>query len=57
MDSPENYMNSNRDDEEMEQDIQEFMDRILKEEDELEYTDEVTLGRSIINRTLFTGTA
>ena len=25
--------------------------------DELEYTDEVTLGRSIINRTLFTGTA
>ena len=24
--------------------------------DELEYTDEVTLGRSIINRTLFTGT-
>lgn len=39
MDSPENYMNSNRDDEEMEQDIQEFMDRILREEDELEYTD------------------
>lgn len=25
--------------------------------DELEYTDEVTLGRSIVNRTLFTGTA
>ena len=25
--------------------------------DELEYTDEVTLGRSIINRPLFTGTA
>ena len=24
--------------------------------DELEYTDEVTLGRSIVNRTLFTGT-
>ena len=24
--------------------------------DELEYTDEVTLGRSIANRTLFTGT-
>ena len=23
--------------------------------DELEYTDEVTLGRSIVNRTLFTG--
>lgn len=39
MDSLENYMNSNRDDEEMEQDIQEFMDRILREEDELEYTD------------------
>lgn len=39
MDSPENYMNSNRDDEEMEQDIREFMDRILKEENELEYTD------------------
>lgn len=25
--------------------------------DELEYTDEITLGRSIMNRTLFTGTA
>lgn len=25
--------------------------------DELEYTDEVTLGRSIVNRTLFTGTS
>ena len=24
--------------------------------DELEYTDEVTLGRSIVNRTVFTGT-
>jgi len=24
--------------------------------DELEYADEVTLGRSIVNRTLFTGT-
>lgn len=24
--------------------------------DELEYTDEITLGRSIVNRTTFTGT-
>ena len=39
MDSPEVYMNSNRDDEEMEQDIQEFMNMILGEEDEEEYTD------------------
>lgn len=39
MDSPEIYMNSNRDDEEMEQDIQEFMNMILNEEDEEEYTD------------------
>lgn len=39
MDSPEVYMNSNRDDEEMERDIREFMDMILNEEDEAEYTD------------------
>lgn len=39
MDSPEVYMNSNRDDEEMERDIQEFMGVILEEEDEQEYTD------------------
>lgn len=39
MDSPEVYMNSNRDDEEMERDIQEFMSVILEEEDEQEYTD------------------
>ncbi|TCS77696.1 ATP-binding protein [Muricomes intestini] len=39
MDSPELYMNSARDDEEMEQDIQEFMSIILDEEDEAEYTD------------------
>lgn len=39
MDSPEVYMNSNRDDEEMERDIQEFMNMILNEEDEEEYTD------------------
>lgn len=39
MDSPEVYMNSNRDDEELEQDIQEFMNMILSEEDEEEYTD------------------
>lgn len=39
MDSPEVYMNSSRDDEEMEQDIQEFMNMILGEEDEEEYTD------------------
>ena len=36
MDSPEVYMNSNRDDEEMERDIQEFMSVILEEEDEQE---------------------
>ena len=39
MNSPEIYMNSNRDDEEMERDIQEFMNMILSEEDETEYTD------------------
>lgn len=39
MDSPEVYMNSMRDDEEMEHDIQEFMSVILEEEDETEYTD------------------
>lgn len=39
MDSPEVYMNSSRDDEEMERDIQEFMNMILSEEDEEEYTD------------------
>lgn len=39
MNSPEIYMNSNRDDEEMERDIQEFMNMILDEEDEAEYTD------------------
>lgn len=39
MNSPEVYMNSARDDEEMEHDIQEFMRVILEEEDETEYTD------------------
>ena len=39
MDTPEVYMNSNREDEEMERDIQEFMNMILEEEDEEEYTD------------------
>lgn len=39
MESPEVYMNSNRDDEEMEHYIRDFMDRILAEEDESEYTD------------------
>lgn len=39
LDSPEVYMNSNREDEEMERDIQEFMNMILEEEDEEEYTD------------------
>jgi hypothetical protein len=39
MNSPELYMTSNRDDEEMEMDIQEFMNMILDEEDESEYTD------------------
>ena len=39
MDTPEAYMNSNRDDEEMERDIREFMELILEEEDETEYTD------------------
>jgi uncharacterized protein YPO0396 len=39
MNSPEIYMNSNRDDDEMERDIQEFMNMILNEEDETEYTD------------------
>lgn len=36
---PEAYMNSAREDEEMERDIQEFMETILDEEDEKEYTD------------------
>lgn len=39
MDSSEAYMNSMRDDEEMEHDIREFMSVILEEEDETEYTD------------------
>ena len=39
MNSPEIYMNSARDDEEMEHDIQEFMAMILDEEDESQYTD------------------
>ncbi|MCD7752738.1 MAG: AAA family ATPase [Lachnospiraceae bacterium] len=39
MDSPEVYMSSMREDEEMEHDIQEFMGVILEEEDETEYTD------------------
>lgn len=39
MNSPEVYMNSARDDEEMEHDIQEFMAMILDEEDESQYTD------------------
>ena len=39
MSSPQVYMNSARDDEEMENDIQEFMSIILAEEDEWEYTD------------------
>ncbi len=39
MDTPEVYMNSARDDEEMERDIREFMSVILNEEDETEYTD------------------
>ena len=39
MDSREVYMNSARDDEEMEHDIQEFMSVIQDEEDEREYTD------------------
>ena len=39
MNSPEVYMNSGREDEEMEHDIREFMGIILEEEDELEYTD------------------
>lgn len=39
MDSPKVYMNSSRDDEEMEHNIQEFMNIILEEDDELEYTD------------------
>lgn len=39
MNSPELYMNANREDEEMERDIREFMDMILNEEDEEEYTD------------------
>lgn len=39
MNSPELYMLNNRDDEEMEHDIKQFMDTILDEEDETEYTD------------------
>ncbi len=39
MDMPEVYMNSAREDEEMERDIREFMEIILDEEDEAEYTD------------------
>lgn len=39
MNSPEVYMNSLREDEEMERDIQEFMSLILQEEDEEQYTD------------------
>lgn len=39
MDRPEAYMNSGREDEEMERDIREFMGIILDEEDETEYTD------------------
>ena len=39
MDSPELYMNSERDNEEMERDIQDFMSIILEEQDETEYTD------------------
>ena len=39
MDTPEAYMNSARDDEEMERDIREFMSVILDEEDETQYTD------------------
>lgn len=39
MNQPELYLNSNRDNEEMEQDIKEFLDLILEEEDEAEYTD------------------
>lgn len=39
MNQPEIYLNSNRDNEEMEQDIKEFLDLILEEEDENEYTD------------------
>lgn len=39
MDKPEVYMSSNRDDEEMEQYIREYMDIIIEEENEDEYTD------------------
>lgn len=39
MNTPVNYMNSGRDDEEMERDIRDFMGIILDEEDETEYTD------------------
>lgn len=39
MSTPEVYMNSAREDEEMERDIREFMEVILDEEDEREYTD------------------
>ena len=47
MNSPEMYMNSNRDDEEMENDIQEFMNMILNEEDESEYTEEALSMMSV----------
>jgi uncharacterized protein YPO0396 len=39
MDNTEYYMSTDRRDEEMEHDIQEFMTRIMEEEDETEYTD------------------
>jgi chromosome segregation ATPase len=39
MDNPEAYMSSSRDDEEMEQYIREYMDIIIEEENEDEYTD------------------
>lgn len=39
MNQPELYLNSNRDNEEMEHNIKEFLDLILEEEDEDEYTD------------------
>lgn len=39
MDNPEIYMNSGREDEELEKDIQGFIEMILEEEDETEYTD------------------
>ncbi len=39
LDSPEYYMNFGRDDEQMESDIREFIEQILDNEDESEYTD------------------